>query len=387
MRQESSLSDDPIHELSPRNATPVVRGYVSPRFADPPLSWTRPTRAFRFKSMWLGSEKRSSCRRRLPDGKCFPTPTKLKVLHGTSSAHLRVWPSGRSAATAGFFVRRGADNQIRLEDFAKALHVFEQRQHHGEAGFSVDGAAPVNAPVFEPAVEWVANHRLDADGVDVDVDRDPTVGLPAPDAAGVRAARIDVFTLDSAAKRLKPGRCLRSDLAFVDRAGARPGSGLAGCRDDLGSDGEATFGGKKDSPYYMEAELNSPMCRLKPGEECAFDTDWFPTRAESDIREMADAGILVRPLRATPSDNGKVKLSGTFGVFYAGHLIANFYNEHGSKIGALQAADVTPAELVNLNTELAPDGKAARVSLHLVDEAGVDRGALQEVRISAADSN
>jgi hypothetical protein len=155
----------------------------------------------------------------------------------------------------------------------------------------------------------------------------------------------------------------------------------------LGSDGEATFGGKKDSPYYMEAELNSPMCRLKPGEECAFDTDWFPTRAESDIREMADAGILVRPLRATPSDNGKVKLSGTFGVFYAGHLIANFYNEHGSKIGALQAADVTPAELVNLNTELAPDGKAARVSLHLVDEAGVDRGALQEVRISAADSN
>jgi hypothetical protein len=134
-------------------------------------------------------------------------------------------PSGedRSAATAGFFVRRGADHQIPLDDFAKALHVFEQRQHYGEAGFSVDGAAPVNAPDFGPAVEWVANHRLDADGVDVDVDRDPTVGLPAPDAVGVRAARIDVFTLDSSAKQLKPRRCLRSYLAFVDRVGARPG--------------------------------------------------------------------------------------------------------------------------------------------------------------------
>lgn len=155
----------------------------------------------------------------------------------------------------------------------------------------------------------------------------------------------------------------------------------------LGDDGEATFGGKKDSPYYMEAELNSPMCHLKPGEECAFDTDWFPTRGESDIREVTDAGILVRPVRATPSADGKVKLSGAFGVFYAGHLVANFYNEHGSNIGALPVADVTPAELVNLNAEVAPGGKAARVSLHLMDEAGVDRGPLQEVRIGAPDNN
>ncbi len=155
----------------------------------------------------------------------------------------------------------------------------------------------------------------------------------------------------------------------------------------LGPDGEATFGGKKDSPYYMEAELNSPMCRLKPGEDCVFDTDWFPTRAESDTHDVTDAGILVRPLRATPSANDKVKLTGTFGVFYAGHLVANFYNEHGSKLGALPVADVTPAELVNLNADLAPAGKAARVSLHLIDEAGVDRGALQEVRVTTPDNN
>jgi Domain of unknown function (DUF4380) len=155
----------------------------------------------------------------------------------------------------------------------------------------------------------------------------------------------------------------------------------------LGVDGEPTIGGKKDSPYYMEAELNSPMCHLKPGEECAFDTDWFPTRSESDIREVTDGALLVRPLRAMPSAGDKVKLSGVFGVFYAGHLVANFYSEHGSNIGALQVADVTPSELVNLNTEVAPTGKAARVSLHLIDQAGIDRGPLQEVRIATPDNN
>jgi len=147
------------------------------------------------------------------------------------------------------------------------------------------------------------------------------------------------------------------------------------------NDGEATLAGTKDSPYYMEAELNSPMCRLNPGEECQFDTDWFPTRTESDIHGVTDAGILVRALRATQLDGGKVGLTGSFGVFYAGRLVAHFYDERGSLLGAAQVADVTPAELVDLKTDITSAGKATRLSLHLVDQNGVDRGPLQEVRI------
>jgi hypothetical protein len=146
-------------------------------------------------------------------------------------------------------------------------------------------------------------------------------------------------------------------------------------------DGEASLGGTKESPYYMEAEVNSPMCRLKPAEECHLDTDWFPTRAESDIQGVGDVGILVRPLRAARLDNGNVRLSGSFGVFYAGRLVAHFYDEHGSSLGTAQVAEVTPAELADLQTEVTPGGKAARVSLHLLDQNGVDRGAFQEVSI------
>lgn len=148
-------------------------------------------------------------------------------------------------------------------------------------------------------------------------------------------------------------------------------------------DGEALFGSTKESPYYMEAELNSPMCRLKPGEECHFDTDWFPTRTESDIQGVGDAALLVRPLRATRLENGNVKLSGSFGVFFVGKLIAHFYDEHGSSLSTAQVAEVTPAELAELQTEVTPAGKAARVSLHLLDQNGVDRGPLQEVSIGA----
>ena len=152
-------------------------------------------------------------------------------------------------------------------------------------------------------------------------------------------------------------------------------------------DGEATFGGTKESPYYMEAELNSPMCRLNPGEECRFDTDWFPTRTESDFHGVTDAGILVHPLRASRLDGGKVRLSGSFGVFYAGRLMAHFYDERGSALNATQVAEVTPVDLATLQMEVVPSGKAARVSLHLVDRNGVDRGALQEVRIGAQDDH
>ena len=53
------------------------------------------------------------------------------------------------------------------------------------------------------------------------------------------------------------------------------------------------------SPYYLEAELNSPMCRLRAGESCSFETEWFPTRSGAEFHGSTDAGILIRPLEAT----------------------------------------------------------------------------------------
>jgi len=81
-------------------------------------------------------------------------------------------------------------------------------------------------------------------------------------------------------------------------------------------------------------------------------------------------------------DNGKVKLFGSFGVFFAGQLIAHFYNQHGAGLGTLAVADVNPTKLASLNAEIMPPGKPARVSLHLQDAKGLDHGSLGEIQIT-----
>ena len=150
----------------------------------------------------------------------------------------------------------------------------------------------------------------------------------------------------------------------------------------LNSDGEMSLSADPEgSPYYLEAELNSPMCRLRPAESCSFETEWFPTRAGTEFHGVSDAGILIRPLRATPAKDGKLALTGSFGVFYSGHLVAHFYDAHGASVGTTSIMDVSPNEAVMLQQEVVADEKVSRVSLHLVDEAGVDRGSLQEVRV------
>ena len=155
----------------------------------------------------------------------------------------------------------------------------------------------------------------------------------------------------------------------------------------LNADGEVSMSAGGDGgPYYLEAEINSPLCRLRPGEACGLDTEWFPTRAGSEFHTVTDPGIVVRPLRATLTDSGKIKLSGAFGVFFAGRLVAHFYNEHGAELDSVPVADVDPAELVSLETEIASTGKPARISLHLEDGSGLDRGSLQEVPIGSRES-
>jgi len=155
----------------------------------------------------------------------------------------------------------------------------------------------------------------------------------------------------------------------------------------LSEDGEPSMSSGDDaSPYYLEAEINSPLCRLRPGESCDLETEWFPTRVGSEFHGVTDAGILIRPLKATREDNGNVRLAGTFGVFFSGHLVAHFYNEHGASLGTMPVAEVNPSDEVSLDREVAAQGKPARVSLHLEDSNGVDRGSLQEVPVGATES-
>jgi hypothetical protein len=102
---------------------------------------------------------------------------------------------------------------------------------------------------------------------------------------------------------------------------------------------------------------------------------------------VEEAGIVVRPLQATRLESGHIRLSGSFGVFFAGRLIAHLYNEHGASVGTTPLAQADPTDLVVLETELTPPAKSSRISLHLEDSNGLDRGALQEVQVSEPENH
>jgi len=154
------------------------------------------------------------------------------------------------------------------------------------------------------------------------------------------------------------------------------------------ADGTFTFGrpGKEASPFYMEAELNSPTVRLYPGESHSFDTEWFPTRGDSAFQSVKDSGVVLRPLRAVETGSrGTIEISGTFGVFFPGRLVAYFYSPGGAAMGTEPLTEADPRKVVSLQVSSAVRGHPGRVSLHLIDPNGLDCGSLGEVVIEGSD--
>jgi hypothetical protein len=148
------------------------------------------------------------------------------------------------------------------------------------------------------------------------------------------------------------------------------------------SSGEPSRQDKHTEPRegpFMEAELNSPLVELAPGESYAMDTQWYPTRMGEDFKTTTYSGVIGTPLTATATPAGLV-LSASFGVFYAGDLVAHFYGR-GVR-GTAKLMSVTPNEPVKLQTAIQAPPNTSRVSVHLVDAGGLDRGPLGEVLVT-----
>jgi hypothetical protein len=151
-----------------------------------------------------------------------------------------------------------------------------------------------------------------------------------------------------------------------------------------GSDMEAPVTtAASDTPpiYYMEAELNSPVVTLYPGESYTMDTQWYPTRMGDDFKAPTWSGVVGQPLAAAGTANGLV-LSGEFGVFYAGKLVAHYYSLGGEDLGTATLDTVTPLRLIKLQETVKAPPATGRVSLHVVDQQGLDLGPLGEAFVN-----
>jgi hypothetical protein len=140
-----------------------------------------------------------------------------------------------------------------------------------------------------------------------------------------------------------------------------------------------------ETPYYMEAEMNSPMATLSPGQTYTMDSQWFPTRASQDsINTVTEAGLVVRPLTAKRVA-GKIDLSGSFGIFFPGELRAFLYDADGTEKNETLLQAVRPQDAIEIHQTIPANTDIARVSVHLIDGSGLDRGALGEVFATASD--
>jgi hypothetical protein len=107
--------------------------------------------------------------------------------------------------------------------------------------------------------------------------------------------------------------------------------------------------------HYMEAELNSPLVRLEPGETYAMDTRWFPTRMGSDFKTATYAGVVGQPLSATSSAGG-VMLTGEFGCFFPGRLEIRFYDRRKTQRGCAAGSDAARDHSLGANRPTAGRG-------------------------------
>ncbi len=189
-----------------------------------------------------------------------------------------------------------------------------------------------------------------------------------------------------------------SHFAMVERFDYHPGASYPGEATvifykngpsfGLGKDGLPALHGKSgngpgEDPFYMEAELNSPIVTLAPGKTYAMDTTWHPTRAGDAFATVTPAGLIDTPLAVATSD-GTTTLSGTFGVFDAGDLVAYFLDAQKKQIRSQRLQSVKPDELAVLSAKVVVPVGTKSIELHFVSRKPQDLGSLGEVAVTAS---
>lgn len=143
------------------------------------------------------------------------------------------------------------------------------------------------------------------------------------------------------------------------------------------------LGGRLMQVQFGEAEINSPMRQLQPGASHALDTRWFPVRTSKGLRAVAAAGVMECPLIASLTAS-RLQLSASFAVFFAGRLNAQVFDPNGVESNVIELQSVDPLQAVELNRTIRVPPGGGRVSTHLNDQHGLDRGSSGEAKIAEA---
>lgn len=149
---------------------------------------------------------------------------------------------------------------------------------------------------------------------------------------------------------------------------------------DEGDKPKISISNQQETPYYMEAEINSPLVTLDLGASYAFDTTWFPLRTDAEVQRVTEAGFVTKKLQVT-EDSQHIRLKGSFAVVVSGHLQARIFDKNGRDRKHVVLDTVSPRQEVILSREIPADFAISRISLHLLDDDGADWGVIDEAEV------
>lgn len=136
------------------------------------------------------------------------------------------------------------------------------------------------------------------------------------------------------------------------------------------------------TPPYVESEIVSPLATLKPGESYSFHLDWYATKIGGDypILNCTPAGVTCQPFTATLA-NGRLHLTGRFGVFQPGHVNLDLLDASGAVVASLPLKlPASPLEPLLLSRD-EPSTQASTASLVLYDSSAKRIGELARAAI------
>lgn len=136
---------------------------------------------------------------------------------------------------------------------------------------------------------------------------------------------------------------------------------------------------------YVEIGLPTPQQNLQPGESVEFTTDWFATRLSGPVLSTNDVAAVQQPVKLERAE-GKLKLTGTLGVFAPGTLVIIQQNEAGAPISQPVTIKASPADVVKLNQTLIADNAAKTLIVELQNAAGTPLGEIAKLGVNMPSS-
>lgn len=131
---------------------------------------------------------------------------------------------------------------------------------------------------------------------------------------------------------------------------------------------------------YIEVEVLSELVRLKPGESYTVTREWFAASMPGPVIGIAEVAAINRPLEVSKAD-GKLTVTGTFGVFAEGRAILSSADEEGTIRDEILTFPASPVAPLVVKEQIEPPKRGEVLVLDLMNANGSPLGRIASAKL------